>query len=66
MGDTLLLNYANKNDWDVVDLFNFCNSRDGRHYGDLIFGGFTPREVADQAPRFFTDFEKWNTKGALA
>lgn len=50
-GDAFLLRYAAERRWTRDELFTFANSRDGRWFGDLVFGGWDDAEVERQAPR---------------
>ena len=65
LGDRLLLEHANESGWDRLDLFMFCNSRIGRHYGDLVFGGFTYQEIFGRGNLFFADFAREAKKGPV-
>lgn len=47
-GDAYVLQIAAAHKWSTVDLFNFVNSRVGRHFGDLVFGGWNDAEVETQ------------------
>lgn len=52
-GDAFLLRAANARGWHPDYLFAFMNSRDGRHFGDLVFGGWDDSEVEAQIAGFF-------------
>jgi hypothetical protein len=49
-GDAFLLREANARGWAIEELFDFTNSRVGRHFGDLVFGGWDDAEVEKQLP----------------
>ena len=38
--DQFVLDTANSRGWDAERLFQWANSRDGRHFADDAFGGF--------------------------
>jgi predicted DNA-binding WGR domain protein len=52
-GDQVLLAYANRHGWSIRDLFNYTNSRSGRRYGELVFGGFTHDEILASSKAYF-------------
>lgn len=56
LGDQLLLEDLNERGLSKTELFYFCDSRIGRHYGDLVFGGFDDEEICEQSNAFFTEF----------
>jgi hypothetical protein len=37
--DQFILNHANAHDWTPADLFAWANSKNGRWFGDVVFGG---------------------------
>jgi hypothetical protein len=39
--DQRVIDLANERGWDYEDLFNWCNSKLGRWFGDAIFGART-------------------------
>jgi hypothetical protein len=56
LGDELLLEFANKENWTYDDLFvNFLDAVVGRHYGDLIFGGYDEEAIRGQCGSYFSD-----------
>lgn len=57
-GDAFLLREANARGWTAAELFTFTNSRVGRHFGDLVFGGWNDAEVERQIAGVFTWYER--------
>ena len=37
--DQRVVDLANERGWTYEDLFNWCNSKLGRHFADTVFGG---------------------------
>jgi hypothetical protein len=37
--DQRVVDLANERGWTFEDLFAWCNSKLGRHFGDVVFGG---------------------------
>lgn len=55
-GDAMVLAEANRRGWTPERLFTWLNSRDGRHFGDLAFGGWDDVELAKHGPRMFEGY----------
>lgn len=51
-GDAFLLREANRRGWTAAQLFDFVNSGTGRHFGDLVFGGWSDADVERQLASF--------------
>lgn len=47
-GDLYVLQVANEQGWTRDELIVFVVSRVGRHFGDLVFGGWSDAEVEAQ------------------
>ena len=50
--DQIVLAFAAENGWDAETLFHWVNSRPGRHFGDLAFGGYAADEIAPLARKW--------------
>lgn len=37
--DQRIVDIANERGWDYEALFDWANSKNGRHFGDVVFGG---------------------------
>jgi hypothetical protein len=46
--DTLLAHHAKANNWSDDRLFAWANSKAGRHFGDIMFGGAPTKSFADR------------------
>lgn len=57
-GDAFLLREANARGWAPARLFEFTNSGMGRHFGDLVFGGWSDAEVERDIASYFARFER--------
>jgi hypothetical protein len=50
--DQRVADWANSHGWTYDDLFSWANSRTGRYFGDVVFGG-------GQLDRNFADAVRW-------
>jgi hypothetical protein len=51
--DVFVLETANQRGWSRDQLFQWMNSRDGRHFGDLAFGGWSFDELQARGHVYF-------------
>ncbi len=55
-GDAAIITYANREGWSAADLFEFTNSRQGRHFSDQVTFGET---VAKLVTRLGGEYVSW-------
>lgn len=50
--DAVVLAVANERGWTAAQLFEWCNSRNGRHFADMAFTTSRPAEIRAAADRW--------------
>lgn len=59
LADQIVLLFANTAGWDADTLFHWMNSRTGRHFGDLAFGGGLDLGAGDEAAEVISKARRW-------